>query len=423
MARLLLARAGLYAGATMDPAPKTASTASTTAAAASRSGRHFLQIPGPTNVPDRILRAMDRPTIDHRGPEFARLAGEIFEGLRPVFGTTGPVIIFPSSGTGAWEAAIVNTLKHGDRVLMFETGQFAALWKRLAERLGLVVDFVPADWRHGVDPAVVEARLADDPQGAIKAVMVVHNETSTGVTTRIPLIRQAIDRARHAALLMVDTISALGSLDYRHAEWGVDVSVACSQKGLMLPPGLGLNAVSDKALAAAKQGGMPRSYWDWEEMLKSNTSGYFPYTPATNLLFGLREALAMFREQGLPAVFARHARHAEATRRAVRAWGLEILCAEPAEYSNVLTAVMMPPGHDAEVFRAVVLSRFDMSLGVGLGRLAGKVFRIGHVGDFNDLTLVGTLGGVEMGLAISGVPHRAGGTQAAMTFLSGDAQL
>jgi aspartate aminotransferase-like enzyme len=274
-----------------------------------------------------------------------------------------------------------------------------------------------------VDPAAVEARLAEDAGGTIKAVMVVHNETSTGVTTRIPAVRQAIDRARHAALLMVDTISALGSLDYRHAEWGVDVSVACSQKGLMLPPGLGLNAVSDKALAAAKQGGMPRSYWDWEEMLKSNTSGYFPYTPATNLLFGLREALAMFREQGMPAVFARHARHAEATRRAVRAWGLEILCAEPAEYSNVLTAVMMPPGHDAEVFRAAVLARFDMSLGVGLGRLAGKVFRIGHVGDFNDLTLIGTLGGVEMGLAISGVPHRAGGTQAAMTFLSGDAPL
>jgi len=398
----------------MQSAPKTTSA---------RSGRHFLQIPGPTNVPDRVLRAMDRPTIDHRGPEFAKLTLEVFEGLRPVFGTRGPVLIFPSSGTGAWEAAIVNTLKAGDRVLMFETGQFATLWKRLAERLGLAVDFVPGDWRRGVDPAVVEARLADDRQGAIRAVMVVHNETSTGVTTRIPSIRQAIDRARHPALLMVDTISSLGSIDYRHADWGVDVSVACSQKGLMLPPGLGLNAVSDKALAAARQGGMPRSYWDWEDMLKNNTSGFFPYTPATNLLYGLREALAMLREQGLPAVFARHARHAEATRCAVRAWGLEILCAEPAEYSPVLTAVMMPAGHDAETFRAAALSRFDMSLGVGLGRLAGKVFRIGHLGDFNDLTLVGTLGGVEMGLAIAGVPHRPGGVQAAMTFLSGDAPL
>src|SRR5215470_12410937 len=385
--------------------------------AAARSGRHFLQIPGPTNVPDRILRAIDRPTIDHRGPEFARLAGEILEGVRPVFGTTGPVIIFPSSGTGAWEAAIVNTLRHGDRVLMFETGQFATLWKRIAERLGLVVDFVPGDWRHGVDPGVVEARLTDDRAGAIKAVMVVHNETSTGVTSPIPLIRQAIDRARHAALLMVDTISGLGSLEYRHAEWGVDVSVACSQKGLMLPPGLGLNAVSDKALAAAREGGMARSYWDWEEMLKNNKSGFFPYTPATNLLYGLREALAMLREEGMPAVFARHNRLAEATRRAVRAWGLDILCADPAEYSSVLTAVVMPDGHDADAFRATVLARFDMSLGMGLSKLAGKVFRIGHIGDLNDLTLLGAIAGVEMGLAICGVPHRAGGTQEAMAFL------
>ena len=401
----------------MQPAVK-----ASPAPATPRGGRHFLQIPGPTNVPDRVLRAMARPTIDHRGPEFAVLATEIFDGLRVVFGTPGPVIVFPSSGTGAWEAAIVNTLRPGDRVLMFETGQFAALWKRLAERLGLVVDYVPGDWRRGADPAVVEARLAEDRGGAIKAVMVVHNETSTGATSRIPLIRQAIDRARHGALLMVDTISSLASIDYRHAEWGVDVSVGCSQKGLMLPPGLGLNAVSDKALAAARGGGMPRSYWDWEDMLKNNASGYFPYTPATNLLYGLREALAMLREQGLPGVFARHTRHAEATRRAVRAWGLEILCAEPAEYSSVLTAVMMPAGHDADVFRAAVLSRFDMSLGVGLGRLAGKIFRIGHLGDFNDLTLVATLGGVEMGLGIAGVPHRAGGTQAAMTFLSGDSQ-
>lgn len=373
-------------------------------------------------MPDRILRAMARPTIDHRGPDFARLAREIFEGLAPVFGTSGPVIVFPSSGTGAWEAAIVNTLKPGDKVVMFETGQFATLWKKLAERLGLAIDFVPGDWRRGVDPAVVEAKLAEDRQGAVKAVMVVHNETSTGVTSRIPPIRQAIDRAHHGALLMVDTISSLGSIECRHAEWGVDVTVACSQKGFMLPPGLGMNAVSDKALAAARQGGMPRSYWDWDEMRKNNANGFFPYTPATNLLYGLHEALAMLREEGLPRVFARHARHAEATRRAVRAWGLEILCAEPAEYSSVLTAVMMPPGHDADAFRAAVLARFDMSLGTGLGKLAGKIFRIGHLGDFNDLTLMGTLAGVEMGLRLAGVPHRAGGTQEAMGFLAETAQ-
>lgn len=382
-----------------------------------KSGRHFLQIPGPTNVPDRVLRAMDRPTIDHRGPQFARLAAEILDGLRPVFGTKGPVIIFPSSGTGAWEAAIVNTLKAGDKVLMFETGHFATLWKKMAERLGLSVDFVPGDWRHGVDPGVVESKLREDRQAAVKAVMVVHNETSTGITSRIPLIRQAIDRARHDALLMVDTISSLASIDYRHSEWGVDVTVSCSQKGLMLPPGLGFNAVSDKALSAAKQGGMPRSYWDWDEMVKNNASGFFPYTPATNLLYGLREALAMLREEGLPNVFARHARHAEATRRAVSAWGLEILCAEPAEYSNVLTAVMMPQGHDADAFRADALERFDISLGTGLAKLAGKVFRIGHLGDLNDLTLMGALAGVEMGLALAGVPHRSGGVQEAMKYL------
>jgi alanine-glyoxylate transaminase/serine-glyoxylate transaminase/serine-pyruvate transaminase len=387
-----------------------------------KSGRHFLQIPGPTNVPDRILRAMDRPTIDHRGPQFARLSAEIADGLRPVFGTKGPVIVFPSSGTGAWEAAIVNTLQPGDKVLMFETGHFATLWKKMAERLRLSVEFVPGDWRRGVDPGVVETKLREDRSGTVKAVMVVHNETSTGVASRIPLIRQAIDRARHGALLMVDTISSLASIDYRHGEWGVDVTVSCSQKGLMLPPGLGFNAVSDKALAAAKQGGMPRSYWDWEDMLKNNASGFFPYTPATNLLYGLREALAMLREEGLPNVFARHARHGEATRRAVRAWDLEILCAEPAEYSNVLTAVMMPKGHDADAFRAAVLERFDMSLGTGLAKLAGKVFRIGHLGDLNDLTLMGTLAGVEMGLAVAGVPHRAGGAQEAMKYLVSNAQ-
>src|SRR5712664_2029919 len=367
-----------------------------------KSGRHFLQIPGPTNVPDRILRAMDRPTIDHRGPQFARLSAEIADGLRPVFGTKGPVIVVPSSGTGAWEAAIVNTLQPGDKVLMFETGHFATLWKKMAERLRLSVELVPGDWRRGVDPGVVETKLREDRSGTVKAVMVVHNETSTGVASRIPLIRQAIDRARHGALFMVDTISSLASMNYRHAEWGV--------------------AVSEKALAAAKQGGMPRSYWDWEDMLKNNASGFFPYTPATNLLYGLRESLAMLREEGLPNVFARHARHGEATRRAVRAWDLEILCAEPAEYSNVLTAVMMPKGHDADAFRAAVLERFDMSLGTGLAKLAGKVFRIGHLGDLNDLTLMGTLAGVEMGLAVAGVPHRAGGIQEAMKYLLSSAQ-
>src|SRR6266851_8184798 len=387
-----------------------------------KSGRHFLQIPGPTNVPDRILRAMDRPTIDHRGPQFARLAAEILDGLKPVFGTKGAVIIFPSSGTGAWEAAIVNTLKPGDKVLMFETGHFATLWNKMSERLGLSVDFVPGDWRHGVDPALVESKLREDRQGAVKAVMVVHNETSTGVTSRIPLIRQAIDRARHGALLMVDTISSLASIDYRHAEWGVDVTVSCSQKGLMLPPGLGFNAVSDKAIAAAKQGGMPRSYWDWDDMVKNNVSGFFPYTPATNLLYGLCESLAMLREEGLQNVFARHARHAEATRRAVRAWGLEVLCAVPEEYSNSLTAVMMPAGHDADALRKIILEAYDMSLGTGLGKLAGKVFRIGHLGDFNDLALAGALAGVEMGLALANVPHKKGGVLAALDHLAESAR-
>ena len=386
-----------------------------------RSGRHFLQIPGPTNVPDRVLRALARPTIDHRGPEFAKLAREIADDLGPVFSTKGPVIVFPSSGTGAWEAALANTLRPGDKVLMFETGQFAVLWKNMAERLGLAVDFVPGDWRRGVDPSVVASKLADDRGRAIRAVAVVHNETSTGVTSRIPLVRKAIDDAGHDALLLVDTISSLGSIDYRHDEWGVDVTVSCSQKGLMLPPGLGFNAVSDKARTAGKKGGMPRYYWDWEEMLKHNANGFFPYTPSTNLLYGLREALAMLREEGLPRVFARHARHAEATRRAVRAWGLEILCAVPEEYSNVLTAVMMPGGRGADAFRKVVLERFDMSLGTGLGKVADKIFRIGHLGDFNDLMLAGTLAGVEMGLAAAGVPHRPGGVQAAMQLLAGAA--
>ena len=384
---------------------------------AHRSGRHFLQIPGPTNVPDRVLRAMDRPTIDHRGPEFQALGRDVLAGIRPVFGTTQPVIIYPSSGTGAWEAAIVNTLSPGDRVLMFETGHFATLWRNLASKFGIECEFVPGDWRHGVDPATVEARLAEDRGHAIKAVMVVHNETSTGVTSRIPLIRKAIDRANHPALFLVDTISSLGSIDYRHDEWGVDVTVAGSQKGLMLPPGLGFNAVSQKALAAAKANRLPRSYWDWEDMLKANATGFFPYTPATNLLYGLKEAVAMLMEEGLANVFARHDRHAEATRRAVNAWGLEVLAADPAEFSSSLTAVVVPDGHDADRLRSVILERFDMSLGTGLGRLAGKVFRIGHLGDFNDLTLMGTLAGVEMGLRLTGIPHRAGGVAAAMEYL------
>jgi alanine-glyoxylate transaminase/serine-glyoxylate transaminase/serine-pyruvate transaminase len=380
-------------------------------------GRHFLQIPGPTNVPERVLRAIDRPTLDHRGPEFATLGKAVIAGMKRVFRTEADVVIYGASGTGAWEATLVNTLSPGDRVLMAETGQFATLWKRLAERLGIVVDFMPGDWRHGADAAAIEARLAADTAHAIKAVCVVHNETSTGVTTRIPLVRDAIDRARHPALLFVDTISSLGSIDYRHDAWRVDVTVAGSQKGLMLPPGLSFNAISAKALAASKSARLPRAYFDWADMLGSNANGYFPYTPSTNLLYGLEEALAMLAEEGLEHVFARHLRHAEATRRAAKAWGLEILCADPAEYSATLTALVMPEGHDADAFRKVVLERFDMSLGQGLGKLAGKVFRIGHLGWFNDLMLCGTLCGVEMGLAAAKVPHRAGGVRAALDYL------
>ena len=381
-------------------------------------GRHFLQIPGPTNVPDRVLRAIDRPTIDHRGPEFQRLGRDVLERIRLVFQTRSPVVIYPASGTGAWEAALVNTLSAGDRVLMAETGHFAMLWKRLAERLGLIPEFLPGDWRRGADPDAIYARLAEDTTHAIKTVCIVHNETSTGVTSRIAEIRHAMDRAAHPALLMVDTISSLASIDYRHDEWGVDVTVAGSQKGLMLPPGLSFNAISDKARAASRQAKLPRSYWGWDEILESNANGYWPYTPATNMLFGLQAALDQLLEEGLPNVFARHDRHAEATRRAARAWGLEILCANPAEYSSALTAVMMPPGHDADAFRRVVLDTFDMSLGAGLTKLAGRVFRIGHLGDFNDLTLMGTLAGVEMGLELAGVPHRKGGAQAALDYLA-----
>ena len=382
-------------------------------------GRHFLQIPGPTNVPDRVLRAMDRPLIDHRGPEFARLGSEVLEALRPVFQTKGPVVMYPASGSGAWEASIVNTLSAGDRVLMFETGHFSNLWREVAQRMGLVVDYVPGNWRRGVSPADVEQRLSEDKNHAIKAVMVVHNETSTGVTSRIAEIRRAMDsaRARHPALLMVDTISSLASMDYRHDEWGVDVTVAGSQKGLMLPPGLSFNAISEKALAANKTATLPRYYWDWQEMLKPNRSGFFPYTPATNLMWGLREALLMLKEEGLSNVFRRHDRHAEATRAAVRAWGLEVVCEEPKEYSSSLTAVVMPHGHDADRLRAIILEAFDMSLGAGLSKLAGTVFRIGHLGHFNDLMLAGTLSGVEMGLRMAGVPHKPGGAAAALDSL------
>jgi alanine-glyoxylate transaminase/serine-glyoxylate transaminase/serine-pyruvate transaminase len=383
-------------------------------------GRHFLQIPGPTNVPDRVLRAMDMPTIDHRGPEFAQLGLEVIEGSKKVFKTKNPVIIYPSSGTGAWEAAIVNTLSPGDKVLMVETGHFATLWRAMADKLKLDVEFVPGDWRRGASPEDIEARLSKDPQHAIKAVMVVHNETSTGVTSRIHDIRKAIDAAKHPALFLVDTISSLGSIDYDHDGWGVDVTVSCSQKGLMLPPGLGFNAVSDKALAASKSNTALRSYWDWHEIIAANKTGSWSYTPATNMLYGLKEAIAMLMEEGLDNVFARHKRHAAAARAAVDAWGLENLCLDPREYSPILTAVVMPEGHDADQFRKVTLDNFDMSLGAGLSKIKGKVFRIGHLGHFNDLMLMGTLAGVEMALGLAKVPHKAGGVMAAMGVLTGN---
>ncbi len=385
-----------------------------------KAGRHFLQIPGPTNVPDRVLRAIDAPTMDHRGPDFADLGKTVLAGMKRVFKTTtADVVIYPASGTGAWEAALVNTLSPGDRVLMVETGHFATLWQKMAARLGLDVEFLPGDWRHGADPEAIEKRLRADADKRIKAVCVVHNETSTGVTSRVGEARRAIDAAGHPALFMVDTISSLASIDYRHDEWGVDVTVAGSQKGLMLPPGLSFNCVSAKALAAAKSARLPKSYWAWDEMIANGRNGYFPYTPATNLLYGLREALRMLLdEEGLEAVFARHQRHAEATRRAVRAWGLEVLALEPREYSPSLTAVLLPAGHDADRVRKVILEAFDMSLGTGLGKLAGKVFRIGHLGDFNDLALMGTLAGVEMGLALAGVPARKEGVLAAMAYLA-----
>jgi alanine-glyoxylate transaminase/serine-glyoxylate transaminase/serine-pyruvate transaminase len=381
-------------------------------------GWHFLQIPGPTNVPDRILRAIDRPTIDHRGKEFARLGRECLEGLKPIFKTTsGEVFIFPASGTGAWEAAIVNTLSPGDHVLMLETGHFSTLWRDLAQKFGLIVEYVPGDWRHGIDSRVVAARLSSDPHRNIQAVLCVHNETSTGITSDIAAVRKAMDAEKHPALLMVDTVSSLASIDYRHDEWGVDVTIGCSQKGLMLPPGLGFNAASQRALSASARARLPRAFWSWEEMKGPNANGYFPSTPATNLLYGLREAIAMLHEEGLENVLQRHLRLSEATRRAVIAWGLELLCSNPAEYSPSCTAVLLPDGFDETQFRSLVLEHYNLSLGAGLGKVAGRVFRIGHLGDLNDLMLCGALCGVEMGLARFGVPHEPGGVSAAMRYL------
>ncbi len=381
------------------------------------SGRHYLQIPGPTNCPDEVLRAIAAPTIDHRGPDFQELGRHILSAIGPVFGTTQPVIIYPASGTGAWEAALVNTLSPGDRVLCFETGHFSALWKKMAEELGLVVDLVPGDWRHGIDPAVVEERLTADTEHEIQAVCCVHNETSTGVTSRIAEVRTAMDAASHPALLLVDTISSLGAIDYRHDEWGVDVTISGSQKGLMLPPGLSFNAVSAKALQARETAKLPKSFWDWLPILAANQNGFWPYTPSTNLLYGLKVALRMLDDEGLENVFARHQRHARATRAAVEAWGLEVLCLDPREYSGSLTAVLVPDGFNADDLRATILDRFDMSLGAGLSKLSGKVFRIGHLGAFEDLTLIGTLGGVQMGLNLSGIPIKQDGLEAAMAVL------
>ena len=382
-----------------------------------RPGRHFLQIPGPTNVPDRVLRAMDYPTIDHRGPDFAELGLRVLDRIKLIFKTSEPVIIFPASGTGAWEAAIVNTLSAGDKILMFETGHFSTLWYDIEEKFKLEIDFVKGDWRTGVDPNIVEQKLKEDKEKKIKAVCAVHNETSTGVTSRIGKIRKAMDNAEHPALLFVDTISSLGSIDYRHEEWKVDVTVGGSQKGLLLPPGLSFNAISSKALKAYETSDLPKSYWDWKPMLENNKKGYFPYTPATNLLYGLDEAINMLTEEGLENVFTRHKRFAEATRVAVKAWGLEILCKNPEEYSDSLTAVMVPDGHDADSLRKIILDHYNMSLGTGLAKVAGKIFRIGHLGDFNELMLAGTLAGVEMGLMKSKIPYKKGGILKALDYL------
>ncbi len=383
-----------------------------------RAGRHFLQIPGPAPVPDRILRAMDAAVLDHRGPDFQQLSLKIQRGLKAVFKTSGPVVVYPASGTGAWEAALVNTLSPGDSVLMYETGHFATLWRNMAERIGVVPEFIGTDWRTGAEAHVIEERLRRDTQHAIKAVCVVHNETSTGATSRIDEVRKAIDAAGHPALLLVDVISSLASVDYRHEEWGVDVTIAGSQKGLMLPPGLSFNALSAKAIEASKRAALTKSYWAWDEMLAANVKGFFPYTPATNLLYGLDAAIDLLLEEGLDNVFSRHARHAEATRRAVRGWGLEILCRDPKYYSPVLTGVIVPEGHSADRFRNIVLEHFDMSLGTGLGKVTDRVFRIGHLGDTNDLTMIGAIAGVEMGLQLAGIPHNRGGLAAATDYLA-----
>ena len=383
-----------------------------------RPGRHFLQIPGPTPVPERVLAAMAQQIIDHRGPSFQQLGLRVLSSVKSIFKTVNPVIIYPSSGTGAWEAALVNTLSPGDKVLMVETGQFGTLWKVMAERMGLAVEFLATDWRIGAEANVIEARLKQDKSHEIKAVCVVHNETSTGCRSWIQEIRKALDAVNHPALLMVDTVSSLGSMDLRHDEWGIDVTVSGSQKGLMLPPGLSFTAVSQKALEANKTAKLPRGFWHWGDMIANNAQGFFPYTPATGLLYGLDEAIKMLHEEGLDNVFARHERHAEATRRAVKAWGLEILCRDPKYYSPVVTTVLMPEGYNADAFRKVVLETFNMSLGTGLSKVAGKVFRIGHLGDTNDLTIMGALSGVEMGLAVAGIPHKKGGLQAAMEYLA-----
>ncbi|WP_299499464.1 aminotransferase class V-fold PLP-dependent enzyme [uncultured Roseobacter sp.] len=382
-----------------------------------QAGRHFLQIPGPSAVPDRILKAIGQQTIDHRGPDFAEVGKKALDGMKSIFKTEQHVFIFPSSGTGAWEAALVNTLSPGDKVLMFETGHFAAMWNKMAGKIGLEPELLEGDWRGGAEPDRIEKRLREDVTHEIKAVCVVHNETSTGSVSPIAEVRKAIDAAGHPALLMVDSISGLASIDFHFDAWGVDVCVSGSQKGLMLPPGLSFNAVSEKALEHSKSVTMPRSYWDWQDMVTPNQTGYFPYTPGTNLLYGLNEAIDMLHEEGLDSVFARHARHGAATRAAVRAWGLEVLCARQGEESGVLTAVMMPEGHSADAFRATTLKHYDISLGNGLSKVADKVFRIGHLGDFNDLMLMATLSGVEMGFAKAGVPHQSGGVQSAMDYL------
>jgi alanine-glyoxylate transaminase/serine-glyoxylate transaminase/serine-pyruvate transaminase len=382
-------------------------------------GPHFLQIPGPTNVPERVLRAMARPTIDHRGPEFGEIGRRVLKNVRTLFGTTSDVIIFPGSGTGAWEAALVNTLSEGDKVVMFETGWFATLWNRMAEKFGIEAEFIESDWRRGADADAIRARLEKDKAHEIKAVCVVHNETSTGCVSPIAAVRKALDDTGHPALLLVDTISSLCSIEYKHDEWGVDVTVCGSQKGMMLPPGISFNAVSAKAREASKTAKLKRSYWDWEEMIKANATGYFPHTPATNILYGLDEAMKMLiDEEGLDNVFKRHKRLSEATRRCVRHWGLEIQCADENHYSDSLTAVRLPDGHSADALRSAILSNFNMSLGNGLGKLADKVFRIGHLGEFNQLTLIGTLGGVEMGLSLAQVPHNSGGVGAAVDYLA-----